>query len=273
MVGDDYVTLNLALHNTVEESRVEQEITCQKCFNSFTVFELKNQIELTCSIPQCFQALYFESTLLRDEDTLAQCWLRKGDTVTVKYRSTADVQSVVEMVTLLSELVPSSSNNRDLHVPDRDLHVPDRDLPVSTLQRIRQLAFSCFRDTTLRCDANRLVFVHKGGVSILYKLYSIVLEKDYLDASFHWRYLESVVVQVLGSALIDSCTRVPLLKEHVLENPTLDYVLKSFTRVMIPQGEKVVAPLHPFRPFPVPADVQNLMLAHSLQMSQVNTSK
>ena len=83
-----------------------------------------------------------------------------------------------------------------------------------------------------------------------------------------------MLIQVVGSALIDSSTRIPILRKLVVENPTLDYVLKSFTRVPIPKYQRVVAPVAPKgEQWAVPKDVQDQVLAMCLQMSQVNTSK
>lgn len=264
--------LKLTLHNTTDDSKTEHDFICQDSLNSITVTEVKTQVEVKYSVPACCQALYFESTLLRDQNTLAQSWLRDGDTIVIRYNTTADVKEVIEIVTLLRQFLEKVEEYTSSAGGERQVNTNILQLG-SNVKTVRDLVFNSFRDASERSDANRLLFVHKNGVETLYKLYGLILKTEYQKAIFQMRYLESVLIQVLGSALIDSSTRIPLLRKQVLGNPTLEYVLKSFTRVMIPHGKRIVAPSGPREHLSVPANIQDQILAMCLQMSQVNTSK
>ena len=264
-------SLKLQLHCTADNSTTERDLICPNTVST-KVSDLKEDIQNKFKIPTCCQSLYFESTLLRDEDTLAQCWIREGDTIVLKYETVADIDDISEVVRILKQLLETVEEYYGL--------VTATGNPVShTLQlgtapkRVRDLVFSGFRDSSKRCDANRLHFVSKGGVQILYKLYRLTLKVDYKHTVFQLRYLESVLIQVIGSGLIDSSTRIPLLRQLVLDNSTLDYVLKSFTRILIPHRKEIIAPKGPAEQFPVPTNVHSQVLAMCLQMSQVNTSK
>ena len=251
-------TLKLQLHCTADNSTTEHDLNCPNTVST-KVSELKEDIQNKFKIPACCQSLYFEFTPLRDEDTLAQCWIREGDTIVLKYETVADIDDISEVVRILKQLLETVE---EYYGP-----VTVTGSPVShTLQldtdpadRVEHLVFSGFRDLSKRCDANRLHFVSKGGVQILYKLYRLTLKVDYKHTVFQLRYLENVLIEVIGRVLIYPCTRIPLLRQLVLDYSTLDYVLKSFTRILIP--------------FPTPTKVHSQMLALCLQRSLVNTLK
>ncbi len=267
--------LRLLLHYLVDDSTIECAYTCHKQLASTSVKDVKEDIQDKHKIPICCQGLYFESTQLRDEETLAENWIREGDTITVRYDTVADIDDVGEVVTILKKLVEIIeqyylvANNIARNLND---YIPSLNLGTVP-KKVRDLVFNSFRDGSKKSDANRLVFVHKGGVQALYKLYGMIVQKEYKDNIFQIRYLESVLIQVLGSALIDSSTRIPLLRQLVLENPTLDYTLSSFTRIAVRYSERIVAPSGPREHVMIPQNVQDEVLSMCLQMSQVNTSK
>ena len=264
--GERY-TLLLTLHCTTDNSEVKRDFICKGNPDSVTVSEVKDYVEKEYQIPAHCQSLYFESTLLRDEDTLVQSWIREGDTIAVEYDTDADVNDVNEVVKTLKDILKEVERCHQSNQLDQ---IAQQGI---NFKRIRELIFTNFRDASKRSDANRLLFVHKDGVRTLFKLYSLILQMDYQEASFQIRYLESVLIQVIGSTLIDSSTRFPILRQLVLDNPTLEYTLKSFTRVLIPHRQRIEAPKGPTEQFSVPQEVQNQVLARCLQMSQVNTSK
>lgn len=266
--GENCTILKLLLHSVTEDSKEEHDYICRANLDTVAAYEVKRHVEKKYQIPECCQALYLESMALRDQDSLGKHKLRDGDAITVKYSTVADVKDINELVAILKQLLVQ------VEIYVNALKV-GRILPLNLgigPKRAREIIFNSFRDSSPRCDANRLTFVHKGGVATLYRLYSIILKSNINTHIFQLWFLESVLIQVLGSALIDSCSRLPLLKRQVLTNPTLDYVLESFTRVMILPGQKIVAQKG-LAAEQVPAEVRDQVLAMCLQMSQVNTSK
>ncbi len=268
-------TLKLVLHNITEGSKAEHDFTCEEgSLDLVTVSQVKEHVQAKYSIPAFSQTLFFESRKLRDEDTLAQSWLREEDVIVVQYDTIANVDFVIELVDSLKQLLQKLEAYMSSPTLESNAASLNNFSLGVTPQRLRDLIFNSFRDATRQCDANRLLFVHRGGAEVVFKLYSLVLKQDYQNAIFHVRYLESMLIQVVGSALIDSSTRIPLLRKLVTENPTLDYVLKSFTRVLIPRHQRVVAPGScKGEQWSAPGSVQDQVLAMCLQMSQVNTSK
>ena len=267
--------LKLVLHNVIDDSRAEHDFICEDGrLDLLTVSQVKEHVETKYSIPVCCQTLFFECRKLRDQETLTQSWLREEDTIVVRYDTVANVQEVTELVGHLKQLLQKMEVYMATLTPESNDEILSSFSLGIAPQRLRDLIFNSFRDASRRCDANRLLFVHRNGAEIVYRLYTLILKLDYKDAVFHIRYLESLLIQVVGSALIDSSTRLPLLRKLITDNPTLDYVLKSFTRVVIPRHQRVVAPLGPKgEKWAVPTSVQDQVLAMCLQMSQVNTSK
>ena len=271
--SENCTTLKLLLHSVAEDSREEQEYICHDNLDTVAVSEVKRHVEKKYQIPECCQALYLESMALGDKDTLGKHKLRDGDSITVKYSTVANVKDINELVAILEQLLKQVELYANVLEVGRTLPPILRTLNLGMgPKKAREIVFNSFRDSSLKCDVNRLTFVHKGGTATLYRLYGIISKLNSKYHIFQLLFLESVLIQVLGSALIDSCSRLPLLKKQVLTNPTLEYVLTSFTRVMILPGQKIVAQKG-LTGEQVPAEVRNQVLAICLQMSQVNTSK
>ena len=227
----DNCTLKLLLYNVTEDSREEHDYTCQANLDTVTVSEVKRHVEKKYQIPECGQTLYFESMALGDKDTLGKHKLiRDGDSITVKYSTVADVEDINELVAILEQLIVQVEAYKNA----------GRALQLLHIQRTHEIVCNSFQGFSPRCTANQLTFVHKGGVATLYKLYSITLKMDFNTHTIELWHLENVVIQVVGSVLTRDCWKLPLLKKHVLTNRTLDYILTSLTRVMMPLRQVIV---------------------------------
>lgn len=110
-------------------------------------------------------------------------------------------------------------------------------------------------------------------MEVLYKLYDQVLKIDYHIATYEIRDLEYVLARLLCSSLLYLSPKIPLLLKHVLENPTRDFVLRSFTRFMIPSQQRQLACSGLQEQFPAAAPIEDDLLIASLELSQINTSK
>ena len=258
--------LKLSLHCTLDNSTVEHEFIASENPDSVKVSEVKECVEKEYQIPAHCQSLYFESTPLRDEDTLAKSWIREGDTIVVKYDTDADVNDVMKIIKTLRRLlgvVESHSSTRMLTKISAD----QMQQHCVTTADIRKLILStlCNSEPPLRSSTNTTLFVHRGGLDVLYNLYGLVLRTDYEKAVFFIRILESVAILAMN--------RVIVHRSFLMRDTTVDYTLQSFTRVLIPQHQKIVAPSGPFEQISVSQTMQDEILINSLEMSLINTSK
>ena len=232
--ASDNCTLKLLLYNVTEDSREEHDYTCQANLDTVTVSEVKRHVEIKYQIPEFCQALYLEFMALGDKDTLGKHKLRDGDSITVKYSTVANVKDVNELIAILEQLIVQV---------EAYTNAVGRGLPPNLgigPQRAEEIICCSFLGSSPRYTANQLTFVHKGGVATLYRLYSNLLKIPLNTPPPQLWYIEAVVIQVVDSVLISNSCELPLLKKHVLTNQTLDCILKSFMRVMMPSGPEMV---------------------------------
>ena len=267
--SEDRPILNLSLHCTLDNSTVEHEFITSENPDSVTVSEVKEYVEKEYQIPAHCQSLYFESTLLRDEDTLGRSWIREGDTIVVKYDTDADVNDVMKIIKTLKRLLGVVERHSSILTK---ISADQTQQLCVTTENVRDLIRSTFNSEPLqRSAANKTLFVYRGGLDVLYNLYGLVLCTDYEKAVIFVRFLESVVITAVNT-LICSIGRTPILREMNLDT-TVDYVLKSFTRVPIPHHQKIVAPSGPSEQFSVSQTLQDQILIKSLENSLLSISK
>lgn len=100
-----------------------------------------------------------------------------------------------------------------------------------------------------------------------YKLYDLVLKTDHHNMI---KILEKELSYMLCNALLHYSPIMPLLKKHVLENPTMDCVLRSF---MVSSQKAQVALSGLQVQFPYAAPIQDELLEECLKISQNNVLK
>ena len=258
--------LKLSLHCTLDNSTVEHDFIASE---NHKVSEVKDYVEKEYQIPAHCQSLYFESTLLRDEDALAKSWIREGDTIVVKYDTDADmndVMKIIETLRMLLGVVENHSSTLTKISADRMQQLCD------TTNDVRKLIISTLsNDSEQRSAANTTFFVYRGGLDVLYNLYGLVLHIDYEKAVFLVRYLENMIIQAMDGVIL-SYSKTSFLREINLD-AAVDYTLKSFTRVPIPHHQEIHAPSGPSEEFSVTQAVQDRNLIESLERSLVSTSK
>ena len=268
------LVLNLSFHCTLDDSTAKHDFVTSKNPDSVTVSEVKEHVEKEYQIPAHCQSLYFESTLLRDEDTLAKTSIREGDTIVVEYDTDADVNDVNKIISILRMLLGVVQRHSNI-LAEFSAHRMQQ--LCATTEDLRKLINSTFYyyDEYKRVDANRVLFLHKGGFDIVYDLYRLVLQTDYEESVLLIRLLENVVIEAVSKILIVSFGRIPLLKQLYVDSATLDYTLKSFTRVPISHHQEIVAPSGPTEEFTIAYDqlVQNRILIRSMEESILSTSK
>ena len=84
VVMTSHFTLKLVLVNTSEGSEDHHVLQFEGTPDSVTVLDVKKEVETKHKVPTFYQELYFESIVLRDENTLTKYSIREGDSVTVK---------------------------------------------------------------------------------------------------------------------------------------------------------------------------------------------
>lgn len=265
--------LNLVLHCTSNGREMRSKVQCVGELETATVQDLKNRIENQHKIPSFLQRLYCEATLLESGDaTLAENWVREGDTIRVEYSTVADIDEIMEVIQILLQVTNATRKELERE-PGSEVAAPDPVFAGDMTGQIRHLLFTHCSNPSKRSEANRLFFNYHQGIHLLIILYKLVIDSDYASNSFHIRHLESILIQAIGSVVINPYSRIPILQKWILETPILEYSLRSFTRVVLQRGRRVIAPVGCRDRLPIPGEMQDQVLAMSLDYALVNLSK
>ena len=142
-----------------------------------TVLDVKKAIQLAHSIPTCVQRLSYESTSLRDGDTLDSS-IRSGDTFHVTYKAHGECKDVEDVVAWMRELTAAL----EFYISDEDtVGSLDRLLRLGRLLRYEYnlcvgILMPCCNDVKF---VNKLHFVSENGLDVLMKLYALATEQIY----------------------------------------------------------------------------------------------
>ena len=208
-----------------------------------TVSDLKQGIEDEFSIPTCCQNIRVENIQLRDECSLEFYRIREGDTLHVQYNSVADVgdvlgivDSLCSMITYIEGIQPILSSGK----PSEDFM---KSIPENIFaDKVESLAFEYFYPcSSERANANRLLFVQRGGLDLMHKVHELLLLQPWQNIPIELQYLEHAILRVLWNI-----TASFLIRTLVLQRPTLNAIIKSFLRVDVPKEGTVSAPANRF---------------------------
>lgn len=221
--------------------RVETIKFVENCLK--TVPELKQGIEDEFGIPTCCQSVYLENTQLGDQHSLQFYRVRDGDTLHVHYNSEADVDDILDIVGSLCSMVTYIEGIQPILSHGKPSQFLTKSIPENIFAaKVESLAVQYFYPcSTERANANRLLFVQRGGLDIMHKVHELLLLQPWKNVPIEMQYLEHAILRVLWNI-----TASFLIRSLVLQRPTLKAIMKSFLRVEVPKEGLVKAPENQF---------------------------
>ena len=204
------------------------------------VRDMKSCIEREYSIPACCQSLVFESVPMEDRMELASYRVRDGDTIHVNYVSEGNVSeilSVVDHMTKSYHFIKSIQEDLDNHVVSYDLDtLIHQGVFWEKVNDLPEIYFTpCSSD---KAEANRNLFIQCGGLDILQRLHTLLLQQPWSNMPLRMQYLEHSILRTYWNI-----TAAFTVRMYVLQYPNaLDSILKSFLRVKLHEKIRLSAP-------------------------------
>ena len=138
--GEESFILKLLLESQSSDALEEVTLT----FSSFpqTVLDIKEALEAECNIPACTQQLCYESTALRDMDSVSTLHIRSGDSMSVTYKARAECGAIKEAIDWMTSLSEHLYSEKTLPTTSSETY----ELVVSGYQNyvMEHLAFTRF---------------------------------------------------------------------------------------------------------------------------------
>ena len=222
------VTFNIVLNCIPTKTKTEKILHLEQLPE--TVLEVKEHIQSNFKVPRCCQALYFDSVLLHEGETLYLYRIRDGDTLHVHYNSEADIEEVLDIINTMRKMIPFIESIQPELSEERVSH----DLDVRISQNVKStlvesLAFEYFFPcASEKADANRLFFIDNGGLDLMHDLHTALLQQPWRLTPLEMQYLEHAILRTLWNL-----TASFLVRTEVLKRPTLSTTAQSMLRVQI----------------------------------------
>ena len=200
-----------------------------------TVRDVKIRIENDYNIPVCVQTLVFESHVLKDDTNLESVRIRSGDTFHVSYYADGNCKEVVEVIswfgTLLAALkVENPSISGGISNDLEEL------LSVGIeAEFVEDLAFEYFFPwLDGKKYANKLHFVHNGGVEIVMAVYTLLLRHPWSNCRLKLKYIEYGILRVLWNL-----SETFALRRLIIKHDGLQMCMKSLLRKKLEEGQPI----------------------------------
>ena len=235
------VTFNIVLNCIPTKTKTEKILHLEQLPE--TVLEVKEHIQSNFKVPRCCQALYFDSVLLHEGETLYLYRIRDGDTLQVHYNSEADIEEVLDIISTMRKMIPFIESIQ----PELSVERVSHDLDVRISQNVKStlvesLAFEYFFPcASEKADANRLFFIDSGGLDLMHDLHTVLLQQPWSVTPLEMQYLEHAILRTLWNL-----TASFLVRTEVLKRPTLSTTAQSMLRVQILPKMQVKAPCNRF---------------------------
>jgi len=230
------VTFNIVLNCIPTKTKTEKILHLEQLPE--TVLEVKEHIQSNFKVPRCCQALYFDSMLLHERETLYLYRMRDGDTLHVRYNSEADIEEILDIISTMRKMIPFIESIQPELSEERVSH----DLDVRIAQNVQatlveslayEYFFPCASD---KADANRLFFIDNGGLDLMHDLHSALVQQPWRLTPLEMQYLEHAILRTLWNL-----TASFLVRTEVLKRPTLNTTAQSMLRVQILPNKQVKA--------------------------------
>lgn len=204
------------------------------------VRDLKSCIEQEYNIPSCCQRLVFESVTMSDQDLMNFYHVRDGDVINVDYTSkgnVAEILNVVDHMTRSYHFIQSIQEDLNDHRVSDDLDATINQCVFwEKVNDLPEMYFTpCSSD---KAEANRNLFIQCGGLDMLQRLHSLLLQQPWCNTPLKMQYLEHSILRAYWNITAAFTVRI-----YVLQYPkALASILKSFLRVDLQESEAMKLP-------------------------------
>lgn len=208
-----------------------------------TVSDLKQGIEDNFGIPTCCQDVFLENVQLDHHHSLKFYRVRDGDTFHVQYTSEADVKDILNIVGSLCSMITYIEHIQPILSKGKPTEFLTNSIPENIFtDKVESLAVQYFYPcSSERANANRLLFVQRGGLDLMHKVHELLLLQPWQKVPIEMQYLEHAILRVLWNI-----TASFTIRHLVLQRPTLKAITKSFLRVEVPKHGIITAPVNNF---------------------------
>ena len=226
--------LSLFLRSTaVQSNNIRNEEISLLSVSSTSVNELKHSIQETFSIPSCVQVVKWEGLELKGERRLQDYGIRSEDEITVEYYSEGECVSVQESVQWMSTVIdeiklkglPTKSNGIIESIPQLEV-----DNQTVYFRRLWSENFYPWK-TPIKYT-NKLYFIALGGLELLLKLYSLVLQNEWIETPLELKYTEFLILH----AFLKFCENFTLQRLSI-SHGVLDMFIQSLLRAKVQTGK------------------------------------
>ena len=235
------ITFRVILYCTTTKTTKEELLCLEQPPD--TVLEVKEKIQSKFNVPVCCQALYFDSVLLREGESLYTYRIQDEDVLHVEYNSEADVEEVLDIVSTMRKMIPfiesiqpelsSESVSQDLDTRIR------QNVKVAQVESLPSTYF--FPHASARADANRLLFIHNGGMDLMHELHVVLLKQPWGTTPLEMQYLEHAILRTLANLSASILGGTQVFKRY-----TLSEIIESMLRVEIFPKKPITAPYNRF---------------------------
>jgi hypothetical protein len=208
-----------------------------------TIPDLKQGIEDNFGIPTCCQDVFLENIQLDNHCSLKFYRVRDGDTFHVRYTSEADVEDILNIVGSLCSMITYIERIQPILSKGKPTEFLTSSIPENIFaDKVESLAVRYFFPcSSERANANRLLFVQRGGLDLMHKVHELLLLQPWKNVPIEMQYLEHAILRVLWNV-----TASFTIRHLVLQRPTLKAITKSFLRVEVPKQGIITAPVNNF---------------------------
>ena len=163
------------------------KITC--CPNTCSEFKLLIQEQF--KIPACLQKLYFNSLFLSDRQCMRSLYIKTNDVFTVEFTTYANIDELNAITKILVDSIDYLNAWVDA-LEDPKLQGIFKYFAVESL--ITRFFYPVDSNTTV---ANRLYFVHSGGVDLSVKLHRLLSFLQWTGMPIQLQLMEGAILRVL----------------------------------------------------------------------------
>ncbi len=227
---------DLTLHCTQRNVTRQDKLVFVPISHRACVHDLKLQIERNLKIPACVQSLFYETHPLREEAPLESLRIRSGDTLHVDYYSEGDCEELIQVISWLSLLL----DGLKLESPSVACGISSslNQLVMMGIEAefIEDLAFEYFFPwLDAKKYANKLHFVHNGGVDIVMEVYTLLQRQSWSNSLIKLKYLEYGILRVLWNL-----SETFALRRLIISRGGLQLCMKSLLRKKLEKGKEIV---------------------------------
>lgn len=232
----DSMEFNLILHCAHTKETRHDKLVFTPIPLGACVRDLKLQIEKAHNIPVCVQSLSYETHPLPSNTALDSLRIRSGDTLHVDYSSEGDCEEVIQVISWLGMILGGlklESPSVACGISPGLNHVIMMGIEA---EFIEELAFDYFFPwLDPKKYANKLHFVHNGGVEIIMEVYALLQRQPWGNCLLKLKYIEYGILRVLWNF-----SETFTLRRLITRHGGLELCMHSLLRKRLEKGKEIV---------------------------------